>query len=87
MNCSEIGLIPETPATYDDEGNELTETVYKDGWHVNTLEPVPEWEAYKVPTPAKPYRMYAGGVMPVCYIFPDEMAFKKLFPDKSEDLA
>lgn len=82
MTYSEIGLIPKTLAAYDDEGNKLTETVYHDGWHVNALEPVPEWEAYKIPTPATPYRMYAGGVMPVCYVFPGREAFLALLPNE-----
>ena len=79
-----IGRIPKEPATFDDEGNQLTATKWRDGWHVNTPEPVPEWAEYLCdPQPATPYRVYAGGVMPVAYRFPDQATFEALLPDES----
>ena len=79
-----IGRVVETPATFDDEGNQLTPPVWREGWHVNTPEPVPEWEAYRCdPQPTTPYRVYAGGVQPVCYKFPDQATFEALLPDES----
>lgn len=85
MNYSEIGPIVDTPGEYDDEGNQTVAPTYKQGWHVNTLEPVPGWEAHRIPTPETPERIYAGGIMPVCYKFPDRETFRSLLPD-SEDL-
>lgn len=85
MQYDEIGLILDNSATYDYEGNELTAPAYKDGWHVNTLEPVEEWEQYRCsPQPTTPYRIYAGGIMPVCYRFPDEQTFKDILPKEEE---
>ena len=81
-----IGQIVDTPATYDEEGNELTPAAYLPGWHVNTLGPIDEWSDYRIPTPAKPARVYAGGVMPVCYRFPDRETFEALLPKREPEL-
>lgn len=35
VNISEIGLIKENDAIYDNEGNEIEPIKYKEGWHVN----------------------------------------------------
>ena len=72
-NQSIIGKIVDTSGTYDDEGNQLTAATYKQGWHVNTTSEVAEWAGYLCdPQPSTPMRVYAGGVTPVCYSFPDE---------------
>lgn len=89
MQPDVIGRIPKEPATYDDEGNQLTATVWRTGWHVNTPEPVPEWEAYRCdPQPTTPYRVYAGDVPPVCYRFPGEGTYQlerdKVFPPQED---
>ena len=76
-----IGLIADTHATHDDEGNELTAATYIPGWHVNTLEPVGGWEQYRC-HPEVFYRVYAGGVEPVCYRFPDRETFEALLPEE-----
>jgi len=86
MNYDEIGLIVKTPGTYDDEGNEIQALVYESGWHVNTIEPVPAWEQYRIPTPEMPTRVYAGGVMPVCYRFESKEAFEALLPGPESEL-
>ena len=80
MKYSEIGLIADTHATHDDEGNELTPITYLPGWHVNTLEPVEGWEQYRC-HPAVPYRIYTPPLVTVCYRFPDEATFRALLPD------
>jgi hypothetical protein len=85
MNYDEIGLIAKTPGTYDDEGNELRAPVYQSGWHVNALEPVPEWEQYRIPTPETPTRVYAGGIMPVCYRFESKEQFESLLPEVGDE--
>lgn len=85
MSYHEVGLIAKTPATFDDTGEQLTAPVYHDGWHVNTLEPTPEWETHKIPTPATPTCIYAGGIMPVCYVFESKEAFRALLPEDEND--
>ena len=78
-DLSIIGKIVDAPETYDDEGNQLTAPTYIAGWHVNTTSEVPEWSDYLLdPQPPTPYRVYAGGVVPVCYVFPDEETFDDL---------
>jgi len=78
-NIDVIGKIVDTQGTYDDEGNELTAATYKQGWHVNTTSEVADWSAYLCdPQPVTPMRVYAGGVVPVCYSFPDEDTFNDL---------
>jgi len=78
-NLSIIGKIVDTPGTYDEDNNQLTAATYKKGWHVNTTIPVPEWSGYLCdPKPLTPVRVYAGGVVPVCYSFPDEDTFNGL---------
>lgn len=80
-----IGKIPQTLATYDEQGNQLTPTVWLDGFHVNFPEEVPELAAYKLdPQPTTPSRIYAGNIMPVAYKFPDEQTFRQLFPEPEE---
>ena len=78
-NQSIIGKIVDTPGAYDDEGNQLTAPTYIAGWHVNTTSEVADWSAYLCdPQPTTPMRVYAGGVVPVCYRFPDEDTFNEL---------
>jgi hypothetical protein len=77
-----IPHIPDAPATYDSEGNELTPATYKPGYHVNFREPVPGLEEFRV-YPTKPTRVYAGGE-PVCYRFADEAEFRSHFPEPEE---
>ena len=78
-NLSIIGKIVDTQGTYDEDGNQLTAATYKQGWHVNTTSEVAEWSDYLCdPQPVTPVRIYAGGVVPVCYSFPDEDTFNGL---------
>jgi len=78
-NQSIIGKIVDTPGTYDEEGNQLTAPTYIAGWHVNTTSEVPEWSYYLCdPQPITPVRIYAGGVLPVCYSFPDQATFEAM---------
>jgi len=78
-NIDVIGKIVDTQGTYDDEGNELTAPKYLTGWHVNTTSKVAEWADYLCdPQPTTPVRIYAGGVVPVCYSFPDEDTFEDM---------
>jgi len=77
-NQSIIGKIVDTPGTYDDEGNQLTAPTYITGFHVNTTSEVADWADYLCdPQPSTPIRIYAGGVTPVCYRFPDEDTFNE----------
>jgi len=78
-NQSIIGKIVHAPGTYDEDYNQLTPATYVEGWHVNTTSEVPEWADYLInPQPVTPMRVYAGGVNPVCYRFPDEATFNEL---------
>ena len=78
-NQSIIGKIVDTQGTYDDEGNQLTAPTYITGFHVNTTREVADWADYLCdPQPSTPIRIYAGGVTPVCYRFPDEDTFNDL---------
>ena len=78
-DLSVIGKIVDTPGTYDEQGNQLTAPTYITGWHVNTTSEVAQWADYLCdPQPTTPVRVYAGGVVPVCYIFPDEDTFNEL---------
>lgn len=81
-----IGKIPAQLATFDEEDNVVTPPIYVAGWHVNTLDPIPEWEPYRIPTPETPTRVYAGGVIPVCYRFPDKDTFMALMQGDNESL-
>ena len=78
-NQSIIGKIVDTQGTYDEEGSELTAPTYISGFHVNTTSKVTEWADYLCdPQPTTPVRIYAGGITPVCYSFPDEDTFNEL---------
>jgi len=78
-NIDVIGKIVDTQGMYDDEGNQLTAPTYIAGFHVNTTSEVADWSAYLCdPQPTTPMRVYAGGVVPVCYRFPDEDTFNDL---------
>ena len=80
-NLSVIGRIAATPGTYDEDGDLLTAATYIAGWHVNTTSKVAEWADYLCdPQPTTPVRVYAGGVVPVCYSFPDEDTFNEMEP-------
>jgi hypothetical protein len=77
-NQSIIGKIVDTQGTYDDEDNQLTAPTYIAGFHVNTTSEVADWSDYLCdPQPVTPTRIYAGGVTPVCYSFPDEDTFNE----------
>jgi len=78
-NIDVIGKIVDAQGTYDDEGNELTAPTYLPSRHVNTTSEVPQWADYLCdPQPVTPMRIYAGGVVPVCYKFPNEDTFNDL---------
>ena len=80
-NIDVIGKIVDTQGTYDEEGNQITAPTYITGWHVNTISEVADWSAYLCdPQPVTPMRVYAGGVVPVCYRFPDEDTFNEMEP-------
>lgn len=74
----EIGVIHDIDTT-DPETPIITAL---DGWHVNTTEPVPEWEQYLV-TPTTPRQIFAG-LPTVCYRFPDEATYRTLHPEEPE---
>ena len=78
-NQSIIGKIVDTSGTYDEEGNQLTAPTHIAGFHVNTTSEVAGWADYLCdPQPSTSMRVYAGGVVPVCYAFPNEETFNDL---------
>jgi hypothetical protein len=74
-----IGLIYKQTGVMltDDEGFEYPEQAPIDGWHVNTLEEMPEWAEYQV-TPTIPYRIFAG-LTTFYYSFPSQEVFEELY--------
>lgn len=58
-----VGLIATTEATYDETGEQITQPVYADGFHVNTLKGhcPGNTEDYAVnPDPTTPRQLFAG---------------------------
>lgn len=81
-----IGRIPKEPATFDEEGNQLTKTVWLEGFHVNFPEEVPELAAFKVdPQPETPHRTYYGGIKPVAYSFSDQQEWEAIREQYSDE--
>ena len=83
MTPDVIGTIyePTGKMLTDADGIEYPEMTPLDGFHVNFPEDVPEIADYKLdPQPTTPYRVYAGGVQPIAYNFPDEATFRSFFP-------
>jgi hypothetical protein len=62
-NTDIIGLIVDTPAVFDNDGNVVTEATFVDGFHVNIRavgEDTATLDAYKVdPEPNTPARVWA----------------------------
>ena len=59
----EVGLVVDTPATYDEVTfEELTPVTYIDGWHINLVvkTPLPDELSQYVVTPSFPQRVFAG---------------------------
>lgn len=56
-----IGKIVDVPATTNEAGEQLSPPIYRDGWHVNVIELLPEFEAFQV-FPEGPFRVYAGAI-------------------------
>jgi len=78
-----IGTIYEQTST-DSDGEPIFEAL--DGFHVNFPQEVPEIADYKLdPQPTTPHRVYAGGILPVVYKFPDEATFREFFPVEEEE--
>ena len=72
----------------DSDGFEYPETEAIPGFHVNFPTDVPEIADYKLdPQPTTPHRVYAGGVTPVMYTFPDEATFRSFIPEDEDSEA
>lgn len=79
IEFDEIGLIPDVMCEFDTEGNQISETTFKTGWHVNSLELIPEFSAYLLdPQPSTPYRIFLGVDNAYAYQFPDQETFNAL---------
>lgn len=56
-----VGRIIDTPAEFDEEGNEIEPTTYLAGYHVDASYPVPELVPYLLdPQPETPVHIFAG---------------------------
>lgn len=58
-----------------DEATDTHTVEELEGYHVNTLEPVPGWEQYRV-YPEKPYNVWAPPAETVFYRFDNEQQYK-----------
>ncbi|NYT38862.1 hypothetical protein ERD78_18900 [Allopusillimonas soli] len=58
-NLDIIGTIHEG-GQWDDDGTVIVAPTAIPGYHVNTPEPVPELEPYRIERPNSPYRVFAG---------------------------
>lgn len=56
-----IGKIVDVPANTNEAGDQISPPTYRDGWHVNVIELLPEFEAFQV-FPEEPFRVYAGAI-------------------------
>lgn len=56
----ELGRVPDGgEETVEVNGEEVTQPTYFEGYHINTLSPVPGWEAYLVdPLPNSPWMIF-----------------------------
>jgi len=84
MQPDVIGTIhkPTGVTLTDADGFEYPEMKAIEGFHVNFQQEVPELSEFKVePQPETPYRVYAGGIKPLAYKFPDEVTFREYFED------
>jgi hypothetical protein len=54
-----VGLIVDTPAVMNEDGNITTEATFVEGWHVNLRGDIPVGlESYEIETPATPARVW-----------------------------
>ena len=58
-NIDVIGLIYEG-GEYDDEGNAITPPTPVEGYHVNVLEHLTEFEKFTIAVPSHPHRVFLG---------------------------
>lgn len=80
-----IGQIIDTPAEFDEQGNEITPATYLPGYHVDASYRVPELEPYLLdPQPVTPAHSFAG-VRTYHYRFTDQAEWEQFKADNSDD--
>ena len=80
-----IGTIIDTPAEFDEEGNETTPATYLPGYHLDASYPVPELEPYLLdPQPVTPAHSFAG-VRTYHYKFADQSAWEQFKANNSDE--
>lgn len=80
-----IGNIIDTPAEFDEEGNEVTPATYLPGYHVDASYPVPELEPYLLdPQPVTPVHTFAGQ-RTYHYRFEDQAVWEQFKIDNSDE--
>lgn len=80
-----IGKIIDTPAEFDEQGNEVTPATYLPGFHVDSNYPVPELAPYLLdPQPETPSHQFAGAKT-YAYRFDDESAWDAFAAENSDE--
>ena len=79
IDISEVGLIIESLGEYDEEGNEITAPVFKDGHYVIAVEPIADWAQWL--SNDDPHIVFAGCDTTTVYKFADRAEFKSVFND------
>ena len=81
MTIDIIGIIhkPTGVMLTDSGGIEYPEYAPIPGWHINSTEPVPEWEQYHV-IPSGTYHRVFAGAETFCYRFDSAEQAQKLAP-------
>lgn len=80
-----IGTIIDTPAEFDEEGNEITPATYLPGYYVDASYRVPELIPYLLnPQPENPVHQFAG-VRTYHYRFADQAAWEAFKSEHSDD--
>ena len=81
MTIDIIGIIhkPTGVMLADSDGIEYPEYAPIPGYHINSTEPVPEWEQYQI-IPSGVYHRVFAGAETFCYRFDDERQAQELAP-------
>ena len=87
MTIDIIGTIHKPTGTMltNSDGDEYPEFAPIPGHHINSTQPVPNWEQYQV-VPSGTYHRVFAGVKTYCYRFDDEQQAHELAPHLFSEL-
>jgi hypothetical protein len=83
-----LGNIVTTPATYDDDGNELTAAVLSSNYHVDVLwdgDPVADWDSQMVWCAPMGVHMFGSSSAIAEWVAECKVQRPDLFPEPTED--